>query len=159
MKAWLGRAMNELRVDYQADDEWMGKVFVHVATDDFAGLGSAWISLQHLQDFAEALKHHPLMEEEAPQFEVGYGGSLDGLTPPQTLIRVTFRPYGPLGKVLVRAELWVERDFSISADHDLHQAVDARFLTDYATIDRFTSQLEAIVAGRLTQARLEGAKG
>ncbi|HWU15679.1 MAG TPA: hypothetical protein VN157_16900 [Caulobacter sp.] len=146
-------------MDYQPDDEWMGKVFVHVATDDFAGLGSAWVGLQQLQDFAEALKRHPLIAEEAAQFEVGYGGSLAGLTPAQTLIRVTLRRYGPLGKVLVRAELWAERDFSISADHDLHQAVDARFLTDYATIDRFASQLGAIVAGRSTQARLEGAKG
>jgi len=151
--------MNELRVDYQADDEWMGKVAVRVTTDDFAGLGSAWIGLQHLQDFAEALGPYPLPTEGTSQFEVGYGGSMDGHTPPQTLIRVMLRPYGHLGKVLVRAELWAERDFAISADHDLHQAVDARFLADYAAIDRFTSQLKAIVAGRSTQATLEGAKG
>ena len=151
--------MSELSVEYQADDEWMGKVAVRVRTDDFAGFASAWISLEHLRDFAAALDCYPLPTEEPPRFEVEYGASLDGRTPPQTLIRVTLRPYGPLGKVLVRAELWAERDFAISADHDLHQTVDARFLTDYAAIDRFAGRLKAMVAERSAQAVLEGATG
>jgi hypothetical protein len=146
--------MGELRISYEPDDEWMGKITVRIVAGAFAGEGSAWINASNIDEFAKSLDRYPLPTDPPSIIEGGHGGTLDGRRPPQTLVRVTIKPQGPRGDLLVCAEL--QTDVWRDDDSDLHQSVVARFKTEYALLERFARSLVGVAAKRVKEAVLEG---
>lgn len=136
--------MSELRVMYVADDEWMGKLTVLVQTDDFAGEGAAWINASDIEDFAKSLTAYPLPADETVRLQAGHGGTADARLPPQTLVRISVKPHGARGDILVCAEL--QSEVWENADFDLHQSVVARFLTGYNAMERFAKSLQRVAS-------------
>jgi hypothetical protein len=146
--------MGELRIAYDPDDEWIGEITVSVASGPFSGAASAWIGVSDIRDFAKSLDQYPIPAEQPALIEAGSGGTLDGRLPPQMLIRVSVRPHGTRGDLLVRVELntkvWTDQS------SDLHQAVSAQFLTEYALLERFARGLEGLASNRTREAVLKG---
>lgn len=148
--------MSELRVSYEPDEYRFGKVTVRVATKQFAGETAAWTDTDGIADFARSLRAYPLSAEAPPTLviEYGEGGAYSRsspfwrvrnrwfgrreLPPRRPLVRITLTPYGPLGKVLVSADLQTDDPL------DFRQVVAARFLTGYPAIVRFAAALERI---------------
>jgi hypothetical protein len=149
--------MAELRISYAPDDEWMGETTVRVVSEGFAGTTAAWIGVRDIRDFAKSLDRYPMPPEQPSVFEAGLGGTLDGRKPPQTLVRVTVKPQGVRGDLLVRAELATE--VWENEDADCRQMVVARFMTEYALVERFARSLEGVASGRIEEAVLEGKPG
>jgi hypothetical protein len=146
--------MSELSVTYVSDDEWMGKITVRVQTADFAGEGAAWINPTDIEDFAKSLEAYPLSADKPLQLEAGHGGTADGRLPPQTLVRITVKPRGTRGEILVCAEL--ESEIWVNPDFDLHQSVVARFLTGYNEMERFAKTLQRVASPEFKGATLMG---
>ena len=146
--------MSQLRIAYEPDDEWTGKIIVRVVSDHFSGWGSAWISPDDIKAFAKSLGRYPIPPDRPSIFNAGHGGSLDGSRPPATLVGITIKPQGPRGDLLVCIELQTE--FWGNEDADLHQSMVARFETDYAPLERFARGLERVVCNLAEEAVLEG---
>ncbi len=149
--------MDELRVSYEPDDQWTGKITIRVVAGQYSGEGSAWINPSQITDFASTLERFPMPNDSPAKIEGGLGGSVDGRLLPQTLIRVTVKPQGVRGHLVVCAELQTEvwKD----DDNDLHQSVVARFRTEYGLVERFAQSLKYLAAGRALEAILGGAGG
>ena len=149
--------MDELRVSYEPDDEWMGKLNVRIASGAYAGEGSAWINPDEIRAFARALDRFPIPSDQPASLEAGHGGSVDGRRPARTLVRVTVRPHGARGHLVVRAEL--ETETWTEEDSDLQQSVVACFMTEYGLVERFARSLEKLAVGGAPEAVLGGAGG
>ncbi|OJU09051.1 MAG: hypothetical protein BGN86_07065 [Caulobacterales bacterium 68-7] len=139
--------MNELRISYVPDDEWMGKILVTVRSGDFAGYGEAWVGNEQVDEFAAALDRYPLPPTEPCILEGGHWGNLDGSIKPQMLVSLTIKPQGLRGAVLVVAKLEDEIENDRSRDAALFQAVEARFLTGYNAISVFVPALRGLPRG------------
>jgi hypothetical protein len=149
--------VDELRVSYVPDDKWTGKVTVRVVAGQYSGEGSAWINPSQIANFARALGQFPMPNDHPAVFEGGHGGSLDGSRPPQTLVRVTVKPQGIRGHLVVCADLQTE--IWKDEDNDLHQSILARFRTEYGLVERFSQSLDGLASGRVQEAILGGAGG
>jgi|SRR5215217_1123525 len=139
--------MNELRISYVPDDEWMGKILVTVRSGDFAGFGEAWVAIEQVDEFASALDRYPLPPTEPCVLEGGHGGNLDGSIKPQMLVSLAIKPQGQRGAILVMAKLEDEIDSDRSRDTALFQTVEARFLTDYNSVNAFIPALKGLSRG------------
>ena len=144
--------MDELRVTYQPDDQWTGKVTVRMVAGQFSGEGSAWINASDIGDFAKAIDGFPMPKPAV--FSAGHGGTLDGRRPPETLVRVTIKPLGLRGHLVVSAELQTE--VWNDEDAELRQSVVARFTTEYGLLAKFAQSLQNVAAGRVNEAILAG---
>lgn len=138
--------MNELRVTYEPDDQWMGRVKVSVTSGAFSGEGAAWMNVDDLTELANAVQQYPLAEE-TPPFEGGLGE--------QKIVRVSVKPFDALGRLLVVATLATEV-WEGGVDKDLHQNVTTRFLAEYASLERFAISLRGLASGQTDVAVLEG---
>jgi hypothetical protein len=75
----------------------------------------------------------------------------------QCHLRIRVQPYDARGSLLVQVDLATE--VWISADKDQLQSATARFLTGYAALDEFASQLDRLLDGRTDSAVLRGIVG
>lgn len=140
--------MNELRIAYEPDDEWTGKVRVNVRSGDFAGVGEAWVAAEQIEAFSEALTGYPLKPDAPCLLEGGHGGSLDGAIKPQTLVSVAIKPVGLLGELLVVVKLETDIENEESRDALLFQSVEARFLANYSAVGYFSLAVGALMRGK-----------
>lgn len=143
----------ELKVNYWADDDATGELMATAAVGAFSARGAACVGRAHVkQAFLTALRAFPLTSANPPLVEGGVwkdNGLLD-----QCSLRITIKPYGRRGKLLVHAELASEA--WEPADADLQNRASIRFLTEYAVVERFAEEFEQVLDGKLEVAILKG---
>jgi hypothetical protein len=136
----------ELRLSYRLNDERHGQLDAVVTSRAFFGRGSAWFSRDKLKDtFIVALREFPLSASNPPLVEGGFWSKAKPGTLEQCHLRVIVRPHDARGSLLVQVDLATESWGT--PDKDQQQCVTARFLTGYADIEAFASQLEQISMG------------
>jgi hypothetical protein len=120
----------------------------------FSGRGTAWFSRQTLKDtFVTALRAFPLSASDPPKIESGFFSNKTHKIE-QCHVRIAVRPYNARGALLVQIDLATE--FWETPDSDQQQSVTARFITEYAALDQFASDLEQVLDGLRETALLTG---
>jgi hypothetical protein len=146
----------ELRLSYEPDDEWHGELKATVVSGAFAGKGTAWFNRETLETFANSLRAFPLDPSNAPLLQGGFwDGRAETLT--QCHLRVAVRPYDVLGTLLVQVDC-ATPSWS-SPEPDQQQLLTARFVTEYALLDRFATEFLEHLDGRREAAALGGTAG
>jgi hypothetical protein len=145
----------ELRLRYQADNEWHGELFAAVRSGAFSGEGSAWFGREHLQqNLVVPLRAFPLSVINPPMIEGGYWSEDKPQTVKQCHLRVAVRPFDARGALLVQVDLASSSE--TAPDNDLQQLVTVRFLTEYAALDTFAVHLQQVLDGTSESAVLRG---
>jgi hypothetical protein len=148
----------ELRLSYRPDDQWCGQLNVAVASGAFSGEASAWFDREQLKEtFVAALRHFPLSPTNMPLIEGGFWSKEPPATLEQCHLRIAIRPYNAVGSLLVQVDLASES--WASPDRDRQQSVTARFVTEYAAVDAFASNLKQVLDGNGGTAILRGVIG
>jgi len=145
----------ELRLSYKPEDEWHGLLEAVVSSGEFSGKGAAWFSKEQLKDvFVVALHAYPLSASDPPTIEGGFWSKDNPATLDQCHLRIAVRPYNSRGTLIVQVDLttpcWT------TSDNDQQQSITARFLTDYAALEEFASNLEHVFDGESDSAVLPG---
>lgn len=141
--------MNRLRIRLIPDSDGTGELEAHVSSDEFAGVGKAYFNLSDIVDFAGSLKKFPLSTEHPPTIDGGFGAPH-----PQCHLRLRIQPYNARGVLLVKVDL-ATKSWD-TGDRDLQQHVSARFLTEYAPLNRFADEMRHLVDGAVDEAILIG---
>jgi hypothetical protein len=145
----------ELRLSYRPDDEWHGQLEAIVRAGSFTGRGLAWFDRQSLKEkFVGGLHAFPLDQNHPPMIESGFWSKGNPGTLEQCHLRIAIRPFNVRGDLLVQVDLATE-SWS-SPDVDQQQIVTARFMTEYALVDRFASELAQVLDGNRETAVLSG---
>jgi hypothetical protein len=144
-----------LRLSYSPDDNYCGEVTVTVISGAFAGRSKAWFDRVSIKEtFIVALKSFPLSSTEPPTLEGGFWNKEELAKIDQCHLRITVVPYDlrkvPLVRVELATQVWK------TADADQQHTVTARFLTEYAALDRFASDFELVLDGKSKEAILRG---
>jgi len=142
--------MDVLRLRYRPDDEWLGELVVSVASKGFAGVGSAWFSIDSLREFAEAVSAFPLPAHDPPSISGGLGGNEK--IPPRDLVAITLEPHNALGAVRVTVHLATE--VWNGKERDLAQDITTRFLVTYGDLSQFGQSILDTISGRVEEAVL-----
>ena len=128
----------ELRIGYQADDEWTGEIVATVTSGAFSGRGFAWFSRDKVKEtFLAALKVFPLTAANPPLLEGGYWDKGKKGELEQCHLRVTIKPHDSWGTLMVHVDLATQS--SKSPDTDLQNCATIRFLTEYGLVDSFAA--------------------
>lgn len=145
----------KLTVQYTPDDDYVGELTVKVDSRDFAGQSKAWFDRTWLKEnFIAALRAFPILIEDPPLIEGGFGSKTVPGTLEQCHVRIAVRPYNSQGLLIVQTDLTTES--WKSPDQDYQQCITARFLTEYALLDIFAQELEEVLSGRRESATLSG---
>jgi hypothetical protein len=133
---------SELQVAYQADDDGTGQIIAVVKSGEFAARGAAWFNPDVVKrTFVAALRTFPLRATAPALIE---GGQL----------RIAVKPYDSRGTLLVHVDL--SSEVWTTPDADLQNLATIRFTTEYAAVDRFARELEAVLDGERDVAVLIG---
>ncbi len=137
----------ELRLTWTPDYDWHGTLEGVVKSGAFRGRGCAWFDgIQLKETFIAALRAFPLSASDPPM--MGDGD-----------LRIAITPYDVRGTLLIEVYLatqsWTTQPNSTQANR-AQQTVTARFLTEYAALDRFASHLEQVLDGNRNEAVLSG---
>jgi len=138
--------MNKLVFRFEPDDEWCGELFVFVAADGFAGIGSAWFDKGSLRNFAESLRAFPLPTDKPARLEGGLGGN--DTTPPQTTINLSFEPHDVRGAVRVKAHL--ETTVWQDQEKEHPKTLSAQFQVSYGDLGSFATAIDDMIAAGIT---------
>jgi hypothetical protein len=144
----------ELRLSYKPDDDGHGQLDAVLVSGAFAGRGAAWFSRQYLLDvFIPALRVFPLAADSLPRIEGGFwrNGNLG-----QCHLRISIRPHGNLGSLLVHVDLAGEA--FTNPDHDEQQSLTARFMIEYAALEPFADEFTQVLDGTREAAVLFGSR-
>jgi hypothetical protein len=130
----------ELRISYQSDNEWDGRLDVAVTSGAFSGNGSAWFSREYLNETFVGLSRAFPLGSGPLLIEGGFWGN-EGLE--QCHVRIAIRPYDARGSLLTQVDLASES--WVTPDKDKQQSVTARFLIEYAAMEAFVCHLEQVL--------------
>jgi hypothetical protein len=138
--------MNSLRMRFCPDNDGTGELEAHVSSDEFAGVGRAWFNVSDIAEFAQSLRAFPLTLDHAPAIQGGYGE--------QCNLKLCVRPYDARGLLLVKVDL-ATRIWNAD-DREGQQKISARFVTEYAAVNRFADELSRLVDEKIDEAVLIG---
>jgi len=144
--------MNLLRLTYELEDEWHGQLHVCAVAHGFAGRSAAWFNRDALTAFSHALGEYPL-PSHAPVKILGGGGALAAGWYSQEHVGLTIARASITGKLLVCVDLANEP--AVGAGTTIQRRAFLRFLTEYASVDQFRSELGPMLNGG-TEALLRG---
>ena len=143
--------MDLLRLQFEREDEWHGKLTATVSARAFAGLGSARFSTEELRQFAAAASAFPLQEESLPSIRGGFGGSAEAVE--QVHLALAFAPHDKRGTILATVQLATE--VWNTEEADLASNVTVRFLVTYGDLGRFGPAVIQLLNGEGTEATLQ----
>lgn len=142
-------SQGKLLLRYDDDGDGTGKLIVQANSNGFCGEGSAWFSEGELQDFADNIAIFPIPEGTSPKIAGGFYKKDGSGEFTQEHLALTVYPIdrrGHLGfQVRIATELWNE-----SRPESQH-AVKLEIITTYEPLGQFSSQLKALVEGRIKE--------
>jgi len=143
-----------LRLQLERDPDGLAELFVEVANAGFAGIGSAWFSLQQLREFGRSLEEtFPIPHGTSLVLAGGYWNSTQPASLEQKHIGISFYPIGGTGTVGVHVEL------QTALQHDERPesqcSVRTELKTQYEPMRRFGTRLVALVEGNTKVAELD----
>jgi hypothetical protein len=148
----------ELRVTFVADEDWTGEIIATVKSGAFSGCGSAWFDRTNVKKtFLARLRSFPLDPINLPLIEGGFWSKENQGKLDQCHLRITIKPYSIRGQLLVQVDLASE--VWKTADADLQNSATVRFVVEYAAVDRFASEFEQVLDGKMEVAVLKGTSG
>ena len=135
--------MSNIKVRYEPDpDDDVGRIWLTLKTDQFAGHGFFWSDRDGLGDLAKGLAAYPLAGP------VGDAWGYENVEGDNVVLRIRVTPVSRKGDLVADA---------VVADlYNLHQRVSVSFPTTYAEVDQFRQQLCALVEGQTDEAELSG---
>jgi len=146
---------SELQVAYQADDDGTGKIIATVKSGEFSARGAAWFNPANVKHtFVAALRSFPLTATTPALIEGGFWSKENPGTLGQCHLRIAVRPYDVRGTLLVHVDL--SSEVWTTPDADLQNFASIRFTTEYAAVDRFAQEFEAVLDGERDVAVLTG---
>jgi hypothetical protein len=146
----VGEASDGLLLRYlDRDSDGTGELWVHARFGDFAGASSAWFSDDELLRFAEQLSADPLGESRC--HIAGGGSAADESFEEHVGLTVGL---GIRGQVGLMAHLALPSSRLSNAGSARSEA-RVEILTTYGALQRFSSDLRQLVAGRADKAWLE----
>lgn len=149
--------MAMLRLTYQPDDEWLGRVGAEVDSNGFSGIASAWFDRASIaDDFIPALCAYPISVAALPRIESPVDGRAEQGGLSRDEFRILIEPYNARGTLLAQVDLAAP---VYGPSGTRFQSVAAHFFCDYASIARFAAALRAVLDGSREEAVLHGADG
>lgn len=140
--------MGSLTLTFEPVDRWYGELTATVASDGFAGMGSAWIDHATLLAFADRLSEYPL--KDSPPLSIS--GRHLSLAEEDPSLSFTLTPHDARGGIRV----WVE--LAAYARHPAPHMPDSRvrtgFVVSYTDLERFQRGLRRLVKGNAEEALL-----
>jgi hypothetical protein len=135
--------MSQLTIRYEpAPDDDVGRLWFEVNTMSFSGTGFFWSNLSEMPDLIRSLGRYPLHEPVVGRW--GYNSMLDS----DLVLSLRITQVDKRG--LLEAKIEVADLF------DLSRRLTASLNTDYASIERLSTDLAAITAQRTGEAILAG---
>jgi hypothetical protein len=145
--------MDLLRLRFDPEDEWHGRLTATVSASRFAGQGSAWFATDELRRFAAAVSVFPLREDDLPRIAGGFWDKTGADVLDQVHLSIELAPHSPRGSIRVTTRLatavWNTETV------DLASNVTARFLVTYGDLGLFASSLFDMIEGRSAEAELQ----
>ena len=139
-----------LLLSFDRDDDSTGRLTAEAQGGGFRGWGSAWVGIDELREFAEALRAYPLSKDSPPRIAGGFyfDSRLD-----QVHLSLDVYPVGGRGQIGIRirvaSEVW-EHDRPESR----HEAT-IEILSTYARLERFSREIDDLLSGVASEARLQ----
>jgi hypothetical protein len=141
-----------LQLAYQPDDDGTGKIIATVKSGEFSARGAAWFNpINVKRTFVAALRSFPLI---APALLEGGFGSKERPGSLECHLRNAVQPHDSRGTLLVHVDL--SSEVWTTPDADLQNLATIRFKTEYAAVDRFAQEFEAVLDGERDVAVLIG---
>jgi hypothetical protein len=135
---------SELLVAYQADDDGTGQIIAVVKSGEFSARGAAWFNPDVVKrTFVAALRTFPLRATAPALIEGGFWSKENPGSLEQCHLRIAVKPYDSRGTLLVHVDL--SSEVWITPDADLQNLATIRFTTEYAAVDRFAREFEAVL--------------
>jgi hypothetical protein len=147
-----------LRLTYTPDDQYFGEVIAVVVSGAFSGRGRGWFDKDQIKTtFLAALRVSPIPAAPAPKIESGYANKEQRDILDLCFLRIEIVPYDGRGTPLVKVDLMTEpRDTQLAVERGNLQKVEARFLTEYAALDRFAVEFGEVLDGMRQEVNLIG---
>jgi hypothetical protein len=140
-----------LRLRFQDDGDWTGKLTAQAEVGGFSGRGSAWFSVSQIEEFADKISAFPLPVDKK---HVLAGGSWGQGRLEQEHLAIEIYPVdgrGHIGtQVRVASELWGE------ARPQSQLAARIELITSYQPLLEFSRDLVGLVRGFVEEVILEG---
>ena len=143
--------MDMLRLRFEPEDEWHGKLTATVSAAGFAGQGNAWFNTDELRRFVATVSAFPLKEDDLPSIAGGFGGEAEALD--QIHLAIDVAPHSPRGIIRVTTRLATE--VWNTEIVDLASNVTVRFLVTYGDLGIFGTALLELIEGRSADATLQ----
>lgn len=139
-----------LSLTFCDDGDGTGELAVRMSFDGWSGTSSASFAKEELLRFAQEILAYPVPAHRSIEIAGGYWqqeANVDVLE--EELVSLRVRPVGPRGQVGVTTHL------ATPSDDPQAREVRVEVLTTYEALRRFSTHLTALVAGELTEARLD----
>lgn len=148
-------AVNFLQLTYVADDDSHGELRAIVQSHGYAGSGSAWFNLSALNEFCARLGEYPIDAQTPATLSGGFLSKTNPAILKQEHLSIDISPYDAKGSVLVQVKLATPVWTNDRVDRG--QLVTARFLVHYGDLSRFQNSFAAMLAGNVSEAKLQAA--
>ncbi len=138
--------MSTLSFRYEPDseDEFSGRLWLAVTTEQFSGCGYFWEHREGLLSFAAQLRAYPLSETDLPFYRAGYMVA-EG---EDHVLRVSIEPVDKVGNLKVRV--------LVSDLYERDQKLSVSFATTYSEIASFSEALVSLSRDEIEVATLSG---
>lgn len=143
---------SELRVTVVHDHDGECSVSVMLKSGAFQGRGRAWLNIEDVSGFVASTKI--LAATSAGEASLR-GGYFDKDGTPNFTVKLSLRPQGARGLILVSAELASDPP-SVSTELQDVSRVAAALVVEPAALARFASQLSSIPKGAEVEATVPG---
>jgi hypothetical protein len=137
-----------LSLTFFDDGDGTGELAVSMSFDGWLGTSSASFAKSELLSFAQQVLAFPIPSDRSIQIAGGYWQK-NGNVLEEELVSLRVRPVGPRGQIGVTTHL------ATPSDDPQPREVTVEVLTTYEALRRFSTHLTALVAGGLTEARLD----
>ena len=142
-----------LILGFIADEDGTGKLTGVVRSNGYSGVGSAWFSVGELREFAMSLRAYPLPRDSRLRIAGGFHSQSAPHELEQEHLAIEVYPVGIRGQIAFRVSVSTEVWENCRPESQNRATVE--ILSTYARAEQFSRQLEALVAGLDSEARLE----
>lgn len=141
-----------LELRFNDDNDGTGCLVAEARSGKFAGAGSAYFSIDQIEEFATKLQAFPIATSPRPEIRGGYWSKTDPSTLEAEHLALAVYPIDSRGHLVIQVR--VMADWALGrAEAHFHAAFEVPIA--YEALGRFARDLTALVHGTLTVARIE----